>query len=138
MLAMENEECFESWRMMGVRELLPFWDPDLIKLLYRIPPEFLNRGGRSKGLVRDMLARRFPHLGFERQKKVVAIDFFRSVSITHVGTPRRPKLLTRPRPTKLPPRTIAPGRRSWPSGESSLISAVLSWSQTRPVADRRS
>ena len=78
MLAMENEECFESWRMMGVRELLPFWDPDLIKLLYRIPPEFLNRGGRSKGLVRDMLARRFPHLGFERQKKVVAIDFFRS------------------------------------------------------------
>jgi len=38
----------------------------------------LNRHGRSKGLVREVLARRFPGLGLERQK-VSATDFFRGL-----------------------------------------------------------
>jgi hypothetical protein len=64
-----------------MRMLQPFWDADLVEFLYRTPPDLLNRGGRSKGLVRGMLARRFPHLGFEQQKKVVSLDFFRTTML---------------------------------------------------------
>lgn len=76
LMAMEFEEFFESGRRMGLRVLQPFWDPDLVDLLYRVPPHLLNKGGRSKGLVRGMLARRFPGVGFAQQKKVVATGFF--------------------------------------------------------------
>ena len=48
-------------------------------MLYRTPPRILNEGGRTKGLVRETLARRFPALGFERQRKVLATSFFRSL-----------------------------------------------------------
>jgi hypothetical protein len=70
--AMEVEESFEAGRRTGVPETDPFRDADLVDFLYRIPPDLLNRGGRSKGPVRQMLARRFPGLGYERQKKVQA------------------------------------------------------------------
>ena len=50
-------------------------------MLYRIPPHLLNKGGRSKGLVRQSVARRFPQLGFERQKKVIATNFFNSTML---------------------------------------------------------
>jgi hypothetical protein len=39
----------------------------------------LSVGERSKGLVRNALARRFPDLGFERQLKVAATPYFRSL-----------------------------------------------------------
>ena len=70
--AMEVEESFEAGRRAGIPEADPFRDSDLVDFLYRMPPEMLNRGGRSKGPVRQMLARRFPGLGYERQKKVQA------------------------------------------------------------------
>ena len=72
--AMELEEFFENTRLTGVRTACPFMDADLVDFLYRVPPDLLDRGGRSKGLVRDELARRFPDLGFERHKKVTAIS----------------------------------------------------------------
>ena len=68
--AMEMEEIFENGTRMGLRILMPYWDADLLEMLYRVPPHLLNKGGRSKGLVRQSVARRFPQLGFERQKKV--------------------------------------------------------------------
>lgn len=73
---MEAEEYFEQGRRLGVRILHPYWDADLVSLLYRTPPEVLSRGGRAKGLVRATIARRFPDLGFERQKKVHATNFY--------------------------------------------------------------
>ena len=79
MVSWEQEELFEVYQRMGMRVLHPFWDADLVDLLFRIPPFELNRGGRSKGLVRDSLARRFPNLGFERQKKVLAVNFYREL-----------------------------------------------------------
>ena len=79
MLSWEQEELFEIYRRMGLRVLHPFWDADLVDLLFRIPPFELNRGDRSKGLVRDSLARRFPDLGFERQRKVLAVNFYRDM-----------------------------------------------------------
>jgi asparagine synthase (glutamine-hydrolysing) len=80
-VSLEMEEVFENGRHLGVRMAQPYWDPDLVDLLYRIPPDVLNRGGRAKGLVRETLARRFPSLGLERQKKVIATDYFTSVML---------------------------------------------------------
>jgi asparagine synthase (glutamine-hydrolysing) len=78
LLSLEMEESFETERRMGVQLGMPYWDVELVDLLYRTPPQVLNKGGRNKGLVRYMLQQRFPDLGFERQKKVISLDFFRS------------------------------------------------------------
>jgi asparagine synthase (glutamine-hydrolysing) len=77
--AMDMEEVFENGTRMGLRILMPYWDADLLGMLYRIPPHLLNKGGRSKGLVRQSLAHRFPQLGFERQKKVTFGNVFKSM-----------------------------------------------------------
>ena len=79
--AMEMEEVFESGTRMGLRILMPYWDADLLEMLYRIPPHLLNKGGRSKGLVRQSVASRFPQLGFEKQKKVFSTNFFNSTML---------------------------------------------------------
>ena len=63
-------------RRLGVHIVHPYWDSDLVDLLYRTPPRLLSAGGRSKGLVRDTVARRFPKLGFESQRKVHATEFY--------------------------------------------------------------
>lgn len=74
--SLDCEEVFQTRRRNGLRELQPYWDPDLIQFLCRVHPTTLDRGGRSKGLVRDQMARRFPGLGFERHRKVSASTFF--------------------------------------------------------------
>ena len=73
------EELHEQGRQIGVRFLHPFSDPDLVEMLYRTPPRLLNADGRSKGLVRRTLAKRFPGLGLERQRKVLATSFFQAL-----------------------------------------------------------
>jgi asparagine synthase (glutamine-hydrolysing) len=85
LVSWESEELFEMGRRIGMRVLQPFWDADLVDMLYRTPPLLLNRGGRSKGLVRDSIARRFPGLGFEQQKKVEATRFYSSVILQEGG-----------------------------------------------------
>ena len=70
LVAMEMEETFEQGRRLQMRLRAPYWDSELLAYLYRTPPELLNRGGWSKGLVRESVARRFPSFGFERQRKV--------------------------------------------------------------------
>jgi len=83
-VSLEKEELFENSRRQGVKERLPFWDADLVELLCNIPPQLLNLGGKSKGLVRWSLARRFPGLGFDRQRKVSATNFFQSIMAEEV------------------------------------------------------
>lgn len=78
---LELEEIFESGRRLGLRILQPFWDAELVEFLCRVPPRLLNRGRRSKGLVRESMRKRFPGLDFGHQKKVVSIDFFRSTML---------------------------------------------------------
>ncbi len=75
----EQEEIFEVYQRLGMRMLQPYWDADLIDMLYRTPPFLLMQDGRSKGLVRASVARRFPNLGFERQRKVEATSFYASL-----------------------------------------------------------
>jgi len=76
LVSMEMEELHEASRRTGLPIRMPYWDADVVDFLYRTPPEALNEGGRSKGLVRSMLARRFPELGFESHKKVLATNYF--------------------------------------------------------------
>ena len=79
LLAMELEERHEFGRRAGVRFLHPYWDTDLVDMLIRTPPAMLDRGGRSKGLVRPALAQRFPALGFDRQRKAAATPFYQAM-----------------------------------------------------------
>lgn len=74
--AMDLEEDFEAGRRLGLRVLMPYWDAAVVECLGRTPPEVLNRGGRSKGLVRQMVERRCPGLGFAHQRKVDAENTF--------------------------------------------------------------
>jgi len=76
LISMVAEESFNIGERLGARELQPFWDADLIDLLYRTPPFLLNSGGRNKGLVRSTLARRFPQVGFQEQRKMGATTFY--------------------------------------------------------------
>lgn len=78
-MSWEMEELFDVYRRLGLKVFHPYWDADLIELLYRVRPFQLNSGGRTKGLVRDSLARRFPKLGFERQRKMMCVDFYRDL-----------------------------------------------------------
>lgn len=63
------EETFLVGRRVGVHMHHPFLDADLVELLIRIRPNVRSEDGFAKALVRRPLARRFPHLGFERQRK---------------------------------------------------------------------
>ena len=81
MVAFELEEFYESGRQLGIPLLHPFWDADLTAFLARVPPRLLMRDGYSKGLVRQSLAQKFPQLGFDRNRKVTASGFYRSVMI---------------------------------------------------------
>ncbi len=79
LVSWEAEEVFENGRRLGVRFVAPYMDGELVEMLYRTPPTLLNRGGMSKGLVRETVARRFPELGFEAQRKIDLIKFFPSI-----------------------------------------------------------
>ena len=81
LISMEMEENFEIGRRTGLRWLMPYWDADLVAFLYRTPPELLSRGERTKAMVRQTVARRFPRLNFERQKKVLALNFVNSTFV---------------------------------------------------------
>jgi asparagine synthase (glutamine-hydrolysing) len=91
LLAMELEERYEFGRRAGVRFLHPYWDTDLVDMLIRTPPALLDRGGRSKGLVRPALAQRFPALGFDRQRKAAATPFYQQM-LAAEGAPLLKKL----------------------------------------------
>lgn len=85
LFAIDIEEIFESSKRMGMMQYDIYWDADLIEFLYRVPPHLLNSGGRSKGLVRKDAARRFPGLGFDRQKKLLSRDYFCSTLLEQGG-----------------------------------------------------
>jgi asparagine synthase (glutamine-hydrolysing) len=76
LVALEQDELAEQGRRTNTLLRQPFFDPDLVAFLSRVRPEQLLGGGRSKGLVRDEVARRCPNLGFERQRKVLGTGLF--------------------------------------------------------------
>ena len=75
----DMEETQEFGRRHGLRMMHPFWDVDLIELLYRVPPDLLMRDGRSKWLLRRKMGKRLPGLGLEKRGKISAAHVFRGV-----------------------------------------------------------
>jgi asparagine synthase (glutamine-hydrolysing) len=73
---MTMEEFYYRSRGRGVTCFHPYWSRPITEFVLRMPPRRLNEGGRSKGLVRRMLAERFTQLGFDRQKKLSRNPFF--------------------------------------------------------------
>lgn len=73
------EEQYTLGKRIGVSFRHPYWDPDVVEMLYRTPPLTLCEGGRTKSLVRQSLARRFPGIELERQRKVAATSFYRAL-----------------------------------------------------------
>ena len=84
LISLQFEESFEGGRRVGLRTLSPYLDVELVEFLCRAPIELVNKGNRAKGLVRDMMARRFPDLGFDRLKKVIAVDYFRALMVAEL------------------------------------------------------
>jgi len=78
LVSWEAEERFEMGTRIDVRFLHPFLDPDVVELCFRSLPRLLTEGGRSKSLVRGMIAQRFPGLELDRQRKVTAASFYQS------------------------------------------------------------
>jgi len=83
-ISIDLEEQYELGRRTGVRVRHPYWDVDLVEFLMRTPWDLLNGKGKSKGLVREAMASRFPALGFERQKKVSALTYYRQLLMTEM------------------------------------------------------
>ncbi|MFO7301381.1 MAG: asparagine synthase-related protein [Acidobacteriota bacterium] len=73
------EEQFAVGRPLGLRYVHPYWDPDLVAQVYRVAPERLNQGSRTKALIRQTVDARFPSLGFRRQRKVSATDYYADI-----------------------------------------------------------
>jgi len=94
---MVHEESFLLARRIGMRFQHPFWDCDLIELLFRVRPRVLMKGGYTKSLIRDRLTHRFPRLGFERQRKSWVGGAFLSVMADQADKARqaigRPRVL---------------------------------------------
>ncbi len=78
-LTHDMEETQEFGRRTNQHVLHPFWDVDLVSLLYRVPPDLLMKDGRSKWLLRRRVAKRLPGLGLEQRVKVNAHDVFSGI-----------------------------------------------------------
>jgi len=80
--SMEMEQSYESSRRIGLNLLHPYFDPDVIHELVRISPDVLQQGGMEKGIIRGAIAKRFPNLKFETQKKASAMNYWLSLITT--------------------------------------------------------
>jgi hypothetical protein len=73
---MQMEETFEMGHHVGLRFLQPFWDSEMVNLLYRVPPQVLNQGEFSKGLLRKFLQQRLRLDHVLSQKKMILSDLY--------------------------------------------------------------
>jgi asparagine synthase (glutamine-hydrolysing) len=76
LISLEMEENYQIEKKLNINFYQSYWNSELIELLYRLPPNILTRGKKSKGLVRDLVSKRFPNLGFEKQKKILSTNYF--------------------------------------------------------------
>jgi asparagine synthetase B (glutamine-hydrolysing) len=80
----EAEEHAEEGRRVGVPLRHPFLDPELVQLLCGARVEDLNDGRRSKAPLRALVAKEFPRLGFESQRKPIAAGYVSGL-VSHSG-----------------------------------------------------
>jgi hypothetical protein len=62
----------------GLRVLEPYWDSDLIELLYGVHPDDLSRGGFAKGLVHRIVHRALPDLPALKSRKIGLTTYYTS------------------------------------------------------------
>jgi asparagine synthetase B (glutamine-hydrolysing) len=72
----EIENKFAMSEAAGVHFFEPYWDADLIELLYRTPPDILSRGGIAKGLVHKLVRDALPAFKVPKQVKLALNDFY--------------------------------------------------------------
>lgn len=72
-----TEEAFATRRRTGARILMPLLDTDLVRFLYRLPPELLLDGGHAKALARHVVAPRVPTFGAGWPRTVTGDRYFR-------------------------------------------------------------
>jgi asparagine synthetase B (glutamine-hydrolysing) len=85
-MSLELEETFEFGRRLGVRILNPYWDADLMAMLYRTPPHLLTGNGRTRGLVRESVGKRFPSLEFRPYRPRAGVtSFYRMTLLIEAG-----------------------------------------------------
>jgi asparagine synthetase B (glutamine-hydrolysing) len=65
----EFETAFHVDSMCGLRLLSPYHDHDLVSFFTRIPPPVLVHGNKYKGLLRPLVEKYLPGLGFGEQRK---------------------------------------------------------------------
>jgi asparagine synthase (glutamine-hydrolysing) len=65
----EFETAFHVDALCGIRLLSPYHDADLVQFFNRIPPAVLVHGNKYKGLLRPVVERHLPGLGFAQQRK---------------------------------------------------------------------
>ena len=71
----EFETAFHMESACGLRLLSPYHDRELVRFFNRIAPKVLLHGNRYKGLLRPVVGKRLPGLGFENQKKAYSPDW---------------------------------------------------------------
>ena len=65
----EFETAFHVDALCGLRLLSPYHDSDLVRFFTRIPPPVLVHGNKYKGLLRPVVEKHLPGLGFGGQRK---------------------------------------------------------------------
>jgi asparagine synthetase B (glutamine-hydrolysing) len=65
----EFEVAFHVDAACGLRLLSPYHDADLVRFFTRIPPALLLHDGKYKGLLRPLVEKYVPGLGFGQQRK---------------------------------------------------------------------
>ncbi len=87
------DELYFVGRMTGARVLVPYFDPDVVAFVSRMPPAEVHAGDRWRGIQRRRIAARLPRLDVDRRPKVLATQFFRETlengrasAIAEVGT----------------------------------------------------
>ena len=74
-----TEEAFATQRRIGARILMPFLDADVVRFLYRLPPDLLVHGGHAKALARHVVAQRVPTFGASWPRTVTGDSYFRAL-----------------------------------------------------------
>ena len=84
-----TEETFLLGRRINMRLYHPFWDANLVALLIKMRPHVKIKEGRTKSLIRHLLIRRFPGLGFESRRKSYIGSLFLAIVSTQAHKVRQ-------------------------------------------------
>jgi asparagine synthase (glutamine-hydrolysing) len=71
-----TEACFAAHLRTGVRVAMPLLDQEVVRYLYRLPPELLVSGGRAKALARATIAERLPSFGGGWGRTVSGVSYY--------------------------------------------------------------